>query len=186
MRILMIGGTGFIGAHVLRCLLDRGHEVMVLHRGETETSLPPETRQIFGDRHALQSFAGTFRQFSPQVTLDIIPYSEQDALMLIQIMRGISERVVAISSQDVYRAYGLFTRLEPGLLEATPYDEDAPLRTHLHPYRAFAQSPDELTYHYEKILVERAVTNEPVLPGQYCACRRSMAPAIATIACSTI
>jgi uncharacterized protein YbjT (DUF2867 family) len=37
MRILMIGGTGSIGAHVLRHLLDEGHEVLVFHRGQTET-----------------------------------------------------------------------------------------------------------------------------------------------------
>jgi nucleoside-diphosphate-sugar epimerase len=127
--------------------------------------LPPVTRHIFGDRRSLPAFAATFRQFSPQVTLDVIPYSEQDALTIMQILRGITERVVALSSQDVYRAYGLFTRLEEGLPETAPYDEDAPLRTHLYPYRAFARGPYELSYHYEKILVERAVMSEPELLG---------------------
>jgi nucleoside-diphosphate-sugar epimerase len=163
MRILVIGGTGFIGARVLRHLLDQGHEVMVFHRGQTETSLPPAIQQILGDRRALPSFAARFRQFSPQVALDVIPYSEQDALTLVQTLRGITERVVALSSQDVYRAYGVFTRLEDGILEPTPYDENAPLRTHLYPYRALALGPDELSYHYEKILVERAMMNEPDL-----------------------
>lgn len=165
MRILIIGGTGFIGTHVLRYLLDEGHEVIVFHRGQTETTSPPVIQQIFGDRRALPEFAATFRQFSPQVTLDVIPYSEQDALTLMQTLRGITERVVALSSQDVYRAYGLFTRLEEGLPEAAPYDEDAPLRTQLYPYHRFARRPDDLTYHYEKILVERSVMNEPVLSG---------------------
>ena len=32
MRILVIGGTGFIGSHVLHNLLNRGHEVLVFHR----------------------------------------------------------------------------------------------------------------------------------------------------------
>ncbi len=99
------------------------------------------------------------------MALDVIPYSEQDALTLMQTMRGITDRVVALSSQDVYRAYGIFTRLEEGLLEPTPYDENAPLRSRLYPYRALALGPDELSYHYEKILVERAVMNEPDLPG---------------------
>jgi nucleoside-diphosphate-sugar epimerase len=165
MRILVIGGTGFIGARVLRHLLDEGHKVMVFHRGQTETSLPPTIERIIGDRRALPSFAARFRQFSPQVTLDVIPYSEQDALELMQTLRGITERVAALSSQDVYRAYGLFTRIEDGLLEPTPYEENAPLRTRLYPYRALALGPDELSYHYEKILVERAVMNEPEMPG---------------------
>jgi nucleoside-diphosphate-sugar epimerase len=165
MRILIIGGTGFIGAHALRYLLDEGHEMQVFHRAETETSLPQVIQHIFGDRRALPAFAATFRQFSPHVTLDVIPYSEQDALTLMQTLRGITERVVALSSQDVYRAYGLFTRLEEGVLEPTPYDEDATLRTHLYPYRSFAQGPDDLRYGYEKILVERTVMREPELPG---------------------
>jgi nucleoside-diphosphate-sugar epimerase len=165
MRILVIGGTGFIGARVLRHLLNKGHELTVFHRGQTETSLPPTIQHVYGDRSALPSFAAAFRQFSPQVTLDVIPYSEQDALTLMQTLRGITERVVALSSQDVYRAYGLFTRLEDGLPESLPYDEDAPLRTRLYPYRALALGPDELSYHYEKILVERAVMSEPELPG---------------------
>jgi nucleoside-diphosphate-sugar epimerase len=165
MRILVIGGTGFIGARVLHYLVDEGHEVMVFHRGQTETSLPPTIQRVYGDRSALPSFAAAFRQFAPQVALDVIPYSEQDAQALMKTLRGISERVVALSSQDVYRAYGLFTRLEEGLLETAPYEENAPLRTHLYPYRSLALGPDELSYHYEKILVERVVMNEPELPG---------------------
>jgi nucleoside-diphosphate-sugar epimerase len=175
MRILVIGGTGFIGARVLHYLIDEGHEVMVFHRGQTETALPPTIQYVYGDRRALPSFAEAFRRFSPQVTLDIIPYSDQDALTLMQALRGITERVVALSSQDVYRAYGLFTRLEngwEGIPETAPpapydegYDEDAPLRTHLYPYRTLALGPDELSYHYEKILVERTVMNEPELRG---------------------
>jgi nucleoside-diphosphate-sugar epimerase len=165
MRILVIGGTGFIGARVLRHLLDQGHEVMVFHRRQTGTSLPPTIQYILGDRRALPSFEATFRQFSPQVALDVIPYSEEDALTLVQTLRGITERVVALSSQDVYRAYGIFTRLEEGLLDPTPYEENAPLRTRLYPYHALALGPDELSYHYEKILVERAVMNEPDLRG---------------------
>src|SRR5262245_39841836 len=157
MRILIIGGTGFIGARALRHLLDEGHEVLVFHRGRTETSAPPTVRHIIGDRGELPAFAAAFRRFSPQVALDVIPYSEQDALTLMRTLRGITERVVALSSQDVYRAYGVFTRLEDGVPETLPYDENAPLRSKLYPYRAFADGPDDLSYHYEKILAERAV-----------------------------
>ncbi|MBO0720468.1 MAG: NAD-dependent epimerase/dehydratase family protein [Blastocatellia bacterium] len=157
MRILMIGGTGFIGAHVLRHLLDGGHEVMVFHRGQTEIPLPSTIQQLYGDRRELPSFAAEFHKFSPQVALDVIPYSEHDAIMLRQTMRGITGRLVALSSQDVYHAYGVFIRLEEGALEPVPYDEDAPLRTHLYPYRDQAPGPDDLKYNYEKILVEKAM-----------------------------
>jgi nucleoside-diphosphate-sugar epimerase len=165
MRILIIGGTGFIGIGVLRQLHDEGHELMVFHRGQAEASLPPAVQQVSGDRRELKTFVPIFRHFSPQVALDVIPYSERDALELLQTLRVITDRVVALSSQDVYRAYGIFTCLEEGLLEPVPYDEVAPLRTHLYPYRAIASGPDDLKYNYEKILVERAVMNEPELRG---------------------
>jgi nucleoside-diphosphate-sugar epimerase len=167
MRILVIGGTGFIGAHVLNNLHDEGHELMVFHRGQTNNSLPSTIQQILGERRALPTFVATFRRFSPQAVLDVILYSEQDALELMETLRGISERVVALSSQDVYRAYGVFTRLEEGITEPVPvpYDEDAPLRTRLYPYRALALGSDDLMYHYEKILVERLVMSDPELPG---------------------
>ena len=138
---------------------------MIFHRGRTENSLPPTIRQVIGDRRALPAFAAEFSRFSPQVTLDVIPYTEQEAIMLMQTLRGITERVVALSSQDVYRAYGIFTRLEEGPLVPAPYDEDAPLRTRFYPYRAVASGPDDFRYSYEKILVERTVISEPGLPG---------------------
>jgi hypothetical protein len=81
---------------VLRYLLDGGHEVLVFHRGQAETSsLPSTIRHIIGDRNALPSFAAAFRQFSPQA-LDVMPYSEQDAITVIETLRGITERVVAL------------------------------------------------------------------------------------------
>ena len=138
---------------------------MAFQRGQTKNSLPSTIRHVCGDRRALPAFTEEFRKFSPQVTLDAIPYTEQESIMLLQTLRGITERVVALSSQDVYRAYGIFTRLEEGPLVPAPYDEDAALRTRLYPYRAAATGPADFRYNYEKILVERAVINEPGLPG---------------------
>lgn len=40
MKILVIGGTNFIGPHVVRQLVKMRHEVIVFHRGETEADLP--------------------------------------------------------------------------------------------------------------------------------------------------
>jgi 2'-hydroxyisoflavone reductase len=39
MRVLVIGGTGFIGSHITRELIRRDHDVTVFHRGRTE--VPP-------------------------------------------------------------------------------------------------------------------------------------------------
>src|SRR5437667_7627305 len=112
MRVLIIGGTGFLGVHVTRQLLEAGHNVTVFHRGQTNVSpmiaaeLPHRARSVIGDRQHLSDFAAEFKRLAPQVVLDLIPYLETEAQAVTQTFRGLAERLVAISSQDVYRAYG--------------------------------------------------------------------------------
>lgn len=50
-RILILGGTGFIGPHMVRYALDRGHEVSTFTRGRSETEVPPGVEQLIGDRN---------------------------------------------------------------------------------------------------------------------------------------
>jgi nucleoside-diphosphate-sugar epimerase len=165
MRILIIGGTRFVGPYVVRYLADAGHDVTLFHRGQTEAGLAPTVRHLYGDRHHLPDFQGEFKQLAPQVVLDMIAYTEQDALGVMKTFKGVAERVVALSSADVYRAYGYLLRLQSGLPDVVPLSEDAPLRDHLYPYRTKAAGPDDDLYDYEKILVERAVMSDAQLPG---------------------
>src|SRR5262245_50483683 len=165
MRVLIIGGTGFIGSYVLRRLLGEGHSVAVFHRGQSGNDVPREALRIIGDRRRLADYGGEFDRFGPQVVLNMIPYVEEDARALMATFRGKVERVIALSSQDVYRAYGLFLRFEEGELEPTPYDEEAPLRARLYPYRKTAQGGEDLAYHYDKIAVERVVMSDPQTPS---------------------
>jgi nucleoside-diphosphate-sugar epimerase len=165
MQILVIGGTGFTGVHVLRRLVKDGHNVAVFHRGQTQTELPPAVQHIYGERKDLSTFVAVFKKFAPDVVLDMIPYIEQDALTLIDTFRSMAKRVVAISSMDVYAAYGRFRRSEAGEPEQKPFGEDAPLRSNLFPYREYAKGSDDPVYNYDKILVERVVMNDSKLPG---------------------
>jgi nucleoside-diphosphate-sugar epimerase len=91
--------------------------------------------------------------------LDMIPMNEVDARGLVAAFRGIARRTVAISSQDVYRAYDRVTRRDPGPPDRIPLSEDAPLREKLYPYER------EEVEDYEKILVEGVVMGDPDLPG---------------------
>jgi nucleoside-diphosphate-sugar epimerase len=165
MRILVIGGTRFIGPPVVRCLIDAGHSVTVFHRGQTEADLPAAVRHIYGDRRDLAAFTDQFRELQPQVLLDMIAYTEQDALDVVRAFKGLAQRVVALSSADVYRAYGCLLRLQSGPPDAIPLAEDAPLRDALYPYRAQATGPDDFAYDYEKILVERVIMGDADLPS---------------------
>ena len=69
MRIVIIGGTGFIGPWVVRHLVGDGHVVAVFHRGHTAAGLPLAVAQIKGDRQNLSAFAAEFTRFAPDVVL---------------------------------------------------------------------------------------------------------------------
>jgi len=169
MRVLIIGGTGFIGPHVVKWLHKMGHEVTVFHRGQTQAPLPLEVRHILGDRRRLEDFAEEFKRIAPEVVLDMIPITEQDAQTVMSTFKGATRRVVAISSQDVYRAYGKLIGLEPGPPEPVPLKEDAPLRRRLYPYRGptprTPEDPHKWLDDYDKIPVECVVLGDPKLPG---------------------
>jgi 2'-hydroxyisoflavone reductase len=50
MRLLVLGGTLFVGRHLVEAALDRGHEVTLFNRGRTNTDLFPEAERLQGDR----------------------------------------------------------------------------------------------------------------------------------------
>jgi nucleoside-diphosphate-sugar epimerase len=100
----------------------------------------------------------------PEVVLHMFPVGDDDTRAVISRFTGVARRIVAISSGDVYRAYGRLLGTEPGPPLAVPLREDAELRETLFPYRTMAPGPSDWKYHYEKILVERAVL-EGRLPG---------------------
>ena len=50
LRMLVFGGTGFIGPKLVEHALSRGHEVVLFNRGKTNTHLFPDLEKIVGDR----------------------------------------------------------------------------------------------------------------------------------------
>ena len=169
-RILVIGGTGFIGRQLLPLLLAEGHELALLRRTEATTPMPGGLRAIVGNRQRLVESAKELREFRPDVVIDLILSSGAQARAMMNVFRGIASRVVVASSMDVYRACGILHRLEEGELEPLPLTEDSPLRSKLQTYpRAqidFLKGVfGWLGAEYDKIPVEREVMNDPGLPG---------------------
>jgi nucleoside-diphosphate-sugar epimerase len=158
MRVLLIGGTNFIGPHVIAVLHRQGHELTVYHRGLHEPELPPGIRHIHSPRAGLPvlQFPSALSDPKPEIVLHMFPVGQDDARAAVARFAGVARRIVALSSGDVYRAYGRLLGTEPGPPEPTPLREEAPLREAHFPYRHAATGPDDWTYHYEKILAERA------------------------------
>lgn len=50
MNVLVLGGTRFLGRHIVNEFARRGHSVVCFHRGRTTCELPEGVREVFGDR----------------------------------------------------------------------------------------------------------------------------------------
>ncbi len=163
MKILVIGGTGFIGPHLVRELARMGHAVTLFHRGRNRADLPAE--QIVGERRDLPTLRPKV-----DVVIDLILSSGAQAKSLMDAFRGAAGRVVAASSMDVYRACGILHGSEEGPLEPLPLTEGSALRTKLQTYppeqvKALQKIFGWLDAEYDKIPVERAILGDPELPG---------------------
>ena len=167
-RVLVIGGTIFIGPSVVRELKASGHEVAVFHRGEHELDLGPDVQHIHGDRDRIGDHRDAIAAFKPDVVVDMRAMTEAQARSVADAVRGIAERLVVVSSMDVYLAYGRLHGTEPGPPLQPPFDEDSPLREKLFVYRGhwpLATPAPAWNDDYDKILVERVALNDRELIG---------------------
>lgn len=168
MTLFLIGGTGFIGRHVTRRLVERGHAVTVFHRGETTPDLPSAVETVHGNRDDTEALRAALDAAAPDGVLDVIPYTEAQADALAEICAGRTDRLVVLSSGDVYRQYdGLrperSEEVVSGLRGASdhppdpvPLTEDAPLRATRYPYRG-SEADFAYAHDYDKLLVEERV-----------------------------
>jgi nucleoside-diphosphate-sugar epimerase len=146
MRVLMIGGTRFIGRRITEELIARGDHVTVVHRGETEPDGLPECRHLHADRGDFASLAGEVRALAPDAVVDTMALSRADVDAVLPHLPD--ARLVVLSSGDVYRAF----ELQDGPVSEVPVPitEESPVRHGRYPYRGMRPGLDD----YEKLDVE--------------------------------
>ena len=93
MDVLVIGGTGFIGPHLVRLVAETGRSVGVFHRGKSRPDLPAE--HIFGDWRDLPKVKPM-----ADVVVDLILASGAQAREFMATFRGHARRVIVASSAD--------------------------------------------------------------------------------------
>lgn len=163
MKVLLIGGTGFMGPSTAFYLQKSGHQVTVFHRGKT--AAPHGADEIIGDSHQLKDYRTEFEQCGFDVVVDFILSSGRQAKELTRTFRGITQRIVAISSMDVYRAMGVIHGTELGPLQKLPLTEGSELRTQQNTYSAEGMKRVKEVYpwaddEYDKIPVEETVLQD--------------------------
>lgn len=99
MRILIIGGTRFLGRHLVEAALARGHEVTLFNRGITNPNLFPQVEAVYGDReHDLDKLSGR----SWDTVIDVAGYVPRIVRLSAEVLEPNVSRYVFISSLSVY------------------------------------------------------------------------------------
>lgn len=126
MRIVILGGTKFIGRALLAALAARGDDVLLCHRGQTEPADLTPAEHLHVDRAELPGVRDRITEFRPDAVVDVSGRNEQDAVRALAAIPD-GPALIAISSGDVYRAYeALHTGRQT---DAVPLTEEAPLRS---------------------------------------------------------
>jgi 2'-hydroxyisoflavone reductase len=154
LKLLVLGGTKFLGRAVVEAALGRGHEVTLFNRGRTNPELFPEAEKLRGDRDGdLSALEG--RRW--EAVVDPSGYVPRVVRASAELLAASVDHYVFVSSESVYRL-----PLSPG------FDETAPL----------AELPDDETedvqeyYGALKAACERVV--EEVLPGRTASIRAGL------------
>ena len=95
MRIVVIGGSGHVGTYMIPRLVDAGHEVIVVTRGQRDPYQPhhawASVQRVTIDRAAEEArgeFGMRIRALVPDVVIDMICFTLPSAQQLVEALRG--------------------------------------------------------------------------------------------------
>lgn len=114
MRLLVLGGTGFVGRHIVERALERGDEVTLFNRGRTAPRLFPDAELLVGDRGG---DLRALRDGGPwEAAIDVTGYRPREVAESSRLLAGRVEQLTFISTVSVYDD-----------VSRAGVDEDAPL-----------------------------------------------------------
>jgi nucleoside-diphosphate-sugar epimerase len=150
-RVLVLGGTGFVGPFVVKQLVERGDKVTVFHRGDREPPQAAGAAHVHGEFARLADYVSELVKRKPDVVVDVSPGIGKGGHGVLHFVGAVGRGVV-LTSMDVYRAMAVLWGVEPAeRVQEMPVNEEAELRA--------GPSPD-LTpdLAFDNLVVERALT----------------------------
>lgn len=103
MKVLIIGGTKFIGKAIVQHCLKNGHEVFLFNRGQED---PTSKLLAFrGDVDNLPRYTNELRGLKPDVIVHCIAYTEKHARDYVEVFQGLDAQTIVLGSQDCYEAF---------------------------------------------------------------------------------
>lgn len=122
MRLLVLGGTAFVGRHIVTEALARGHDVTLLTRGVTNPGLFPEVEHLVGDRvDDLALLVGT-RAFD--VVIDTCGYVPRVVRASVGLLADRVDTYLYISTISVYDDAPAVDESSPTRRPSDPLSED--------------------------------------------------------------
>jgi 2'-hydroxyisoflavone reductase len=150
LRILVLGGTSFLGPPQVTYALGRGHEVTLFNRGQTNADLFPEVEKLRGDRNGdLESLRGR----SWDVVIDNSATNPAWVRATAGLLQGSVDHYIYVSSISAYRDMG-----------AVPMTASEPVFTYENAGVPADQDEAELPYGLSKAQAEREA--EIAFPGK--------------------
>jgi 2'-hydroxyisoflavone reductase len=122
-RILVLGGTNFVGPAIVERAVERGHEVTLFNRGQTRPELFPECEKLRGVRRATgeEELSALQGQRRWDALIDVWPQQSALVRSTAQLLADRVDYAFFVSSIAVYADFR-----KPGLTEASAVHQDDP------------------------------------------------------------
>jgi 2'-hydroxyisoflavone reductase len=102
MKVLLLGGTKFVGRHIAEALIAGGHSVSVLTRGKTPDALPPGVERLRGDRDEGEAGLAALKGRAWDACVDVSGYTPRQVRPSAERLSRAVGRYVFISTGSVY------------------------------------------------------------------------------------
>jgi 2'-hydroxyisoflavone reductase len=140
-RLLILGGTGFIGPPMVRYAVERGHQVTIFTRGRSEADIP-EVEHLIGDRNDdLSALEGR----SWDVVLDNNARDYRWVQLSTETLRGAARQYIFVSSISAYAGEATGFEGANRVFMEPAADESSPLITRPPDFREGDEAPYGLT-----------------------------------------
>lgn len=152
MKLLILGGTSFVGRNLVETALAQGHEVTLFNRGKTDPDLFKNVTELHGDR---DSDLSALRGGQWDVVIDTSGYVPRVVQKSAEVLADSVEHYIFISSISVYADFPVGG------------DETTPLAT-------MDEESEDLSQYYGPLKVRCEQVLEEVLPGRVLIARPGM------------
>src|SRR4051794_5742801 len=102
MKVLVLGGTQFVGRHIVEAMLAGGHSVSILNRGRTPDELPPRVERLRGNRDEGAAGLKALGGRTWDACIDVSGYTPRQVRPAVELLSANLDRYVFVSAVSVY------------------------------------------------------------------------------------